>query len=280
MTHLHFFKISIFLIFFYFHSLSPQIHQLRQAQNWIQSYLSDASSEDIKLTANLFYWSYKRSAHTLEVQAAATKSLMLTWQTWANIAETRLNPSRNLIYDIEQDYPQVVQEFDRLSKAQRNIGQTYSTCVDYVTSANNVSPLLFEGLSIIRTESRKIISHALVTSFWTRSGFDDAKETIKEFWRGLPEKAIHSFVDLNDRYNNATHTCWQTFMLAHEKANKLWNIIEENRAQFYLVYYQALYEYIKNTHPEIVPIPIMFDRHGLTKKDRGEFLPEPEYITL
>ena len=85
------------------------------------------SPEDLQLCANLFYFSYLRSAATIKAQDIACETMDHMWQGWQNIAQTRMNPSLDLPYPIDfSKQENLYNDFIKAQKYHNILGKTYA----------------------------------------------------------------------------------------------------------------------------------------------------------
>ena len=139
----------------------------KDAQSWIEHYIYKDSkllvtSADLQLIANLFYFSYLRSAETIKAQNAARKALESMWHGWQNVAHTRMNPSLKTPYLIDFDQQQEhYLAFAKAKQEHRRVGLIYSHLAEAAVKQHYLSKQAEEAVKAgIQINIRKYKSAA------------------------------------------------------------------------------------------------------------------------
>lgn len=256
-------------------------------QQWLHSYVISShqklsmSNEDLQLVANLLYFSFLRSAVTIEAQDIACNTLETVWQGWQNIAQTRRNPSLETPY--ETDYGvqnNLFQDFLQAQYFHRKIGLTYSQCAESVIKQHLLNDRAQKAVTVLREQARVIVAKAFLdvkktlgelyhfaadhtrnndTQIGDHNRFD-LMETISTY---IPSIAMQSFVEADHINTKASEQSWQVVNTINQVSKEVWHSIETARASYYLAHYNALMAIIKAHDIDQKYKRIMFDENGI-----------------
>jgi len=263
----------------------------RQALEWIRSYILDNKNnllvypKEIQLIANLVYLSFKRSLCTLQAQEAALKAMDTFWKGWQNIAQTRMDPSITQPYYIpehDKSYENITQ-FWQLHDKHRKIGLAYSHAVKNIVNGNSLITIYArDGVDTMRNQARTVVAHSLINVknyvgelFYTEKKYQKILSYMNFIWAYLPKLALHSFVEANKKNDLVSKESWEILMKIQNVGKYTWQIIEQDRASFYLAFYKAIWHYMKELHLEQDYFKILFDQDGPIN-----FLPNPVSLDL
>lgn len=274
-----------------------------QANEWIKTYIIDGkhlavAAEDFQLITNLCYFSLQRSINTLESQKQAIKALTIVWEGWQNIAQRRLNPSKEQPYQIKKsDRTQIIDLFWKLHDAHQEIGTIYTHAVNFIVHGDALTTAkAIKSINALRSKAQEVIAQSLsdVRSylgelFYVPKKLQVAQETINDIehivkkgfsifdhiWSYIPQLAVYSFIKADELNNTVSEEGWHTLKTIQDVGIKTWKAIETARASFYLAHYKALMNLIENIDLDEKYKTITFDLSGLlpTQK-RGCLLPK------
>lgn len=297
-------KHSIFVFFFFVSSslsaltLDTSPYQ-SDANQLIHSHVVSSnqklliSTQDLQILANLLYFSFLRSAVTLEAQDISCNTLETVWQGWQNIAQTRRNPSLETPY--ETDYGMqnnLFQDFLQAQYFHRKIGLTYSQCTEAAVKQHLLNDHAQKAVTILREQARIVVAKA----------FLDAKKTLGELYNFaadhtrnddilindhnrfdlmetiatyIPSVAMQSFVEADHINAKASEQSWQILNTINQVSKEVWHSIETARASYYLAHYNALMGIIKAHDIDQKYQRIMFDENGIIPtNEQDQLLPE------
>lgn len=273
-----------------------------EANNWIHTYVVSPnkkivmSNQDLQLVANLLYFSFLRSAVTLEAQDIACSTLEIAWQGWQNIAQTRRNPSLQTPY--QTDYgmqSNLFQDFLQAQYFHRKIGLTYAECAEVAVKGKMLTNNAQEAVTALREQARIIVAHAFLdvkkilgelynfAAEHTRAKSEldelieyqsrfDLMETISTY---IPSLAMKSFVEADHINTKASEQSWQVVSTINKVSKEIWQAIEVARASYYLAHYNALMPVLKEYAIDINSQQIMFDENGILPEiEQYQILPE------
>jgi hypothetical protein len=245
--------------------ITPSKYQA-EAQEWVNTYVISKqnkllmNSSDLQLCANLFYFSYLRSATTIWAQDIACDALTCMWQGWQNIAQTRMNPSLDLPYPT--DYTKQENLYKDFIKAQtyhRMVGKTYAYVADAAVNQDYLTEHSRDAILEVRERSREevvfafievkkilgdLIDYALINlrSDWIE--WDDQEtvrfdflDTISHY---IPYFALKSFLEVERINTQASEQTWQVITTLCDVNKQMWEAIEIARGSYYLAYYQEI----------------------------------------
>ncbi len=228
------------------------------AKQWADTYLRDAdgkpalSQEELQALVELVDISFARSQATLTTQQAGLEALNMTWQLYHNVACTRLNPSHERPFAIdEKTREHCMQSFWHAYDAQAALCKTYDTTVasvvysDRLTSnraKNAVKELrtqarvfMLEALSDIRAHLGALYEIAFNKSeqtdtTQTRFGMRDITDFIMSY---LPNLVVHRFIEADRFHITVSKESWHLLHKGQEIGNQVWHAIETARCAFY-----------------------------------------------
>ena len=251
------------------------------------------NNQDLHLIANLLYFSFLRSAVTLEAQEIACRTLETVWQGWQNIAQTRMNPSLKAPY--ETDYGMqnnLFQDFIQGQYFHRAIGLSYSHCAQAAVKQHLLTDHAQKAVTILREQARTVVANAFLdvkkllgdlyhfAADHTRDeGVQtddqnrfDLMATISSYIPGL---AMQSFIEAEHINIKAGEQSWQIVNTINQVSKEVWQSIETARASYYLAHYNALISVIQSHGIDQTYLHIMFDENGIIPTDKQyQLLPD------
>lgn len=268
-------------------------HYKAQATSWIRKYILDYDGnllvypKEVQIIANLIYFSYKRSYATLEAQEIALKSLDTIWKGWQNIAQTRLDPSKDCPYYISQcEQQNPLENFWHIHDEHRKIGKTYSHAIDNIVHGDFLFTINAKNsVDNMRIQARGIVAQSIVDIrryigqlFYSekKSSKTDKKglEFINYLWSYLPKLALNSFVEANNTNDMVSEESWEIIMKIQQVGKQTWQMIEQERAAFYLAFYKEIWNVIDRIGLESEYTKILFNENGPISIDRQhDYLP-------
>ena len=272
----------------------------KQALEWIQEYILDYNGnflvypEELQMIANLTYLSFKRSLFTLKAQEKSLQTLDTLWKGWQNIAQTRMDPSIEQPYYItetEKSYENIVQ-FWQLHDEHRKVGLAYSHAIkDIVDGKTLITVYAHDSVNTMRNQARTVVAHSLLNVknyvgelfHTTETKFQKILSYINFIWTYLPKLALHSFVEANKTNDSVSEESWEIIMKIQNVGKHTWQIIEQDRASFYLAFYKAIWHSMKKLNLEPNYFKILFDQNGPIYRDnqtdnQSDYLPDPTQL--
>lgn len=249
------------------------------AHSWLHEYIVDAQGNlsipraDHEQLCTIIASSRDRSRTTLAAQEPALNALRMVWQEWANVAQTRLNPSHERPFTVDcTQRTQVMQDFWQAVDEQAIVSAEYNTLVQtgvYGTALTSQSAR--SALAEARTKARVFMLQALADARvqlgalyeYAFSKAPEQAEQIQEMLTKvnalledchadeheqrtfnlsdflvtyLPGLAVHTFIEADKLHNRISQEAWQALFTLQEIGNYVWQAIETTRA----TYYQAL----------------------------------------
>lgn len=266
----------------------------KDAQSWIQQYIYKDSKlmvtpTDLQLIANLFYFSYLRSAETIKAQNAARKAFESMWHGWQNVAHTRMNPSLKIPYLIDFDQQQEhYLEFAKAQQEHRRVGLIYSHLAEAAVKQHYLSKEAEEAIVRLREHARTIVAQAfldakkIVGDLYEVAiqGLRDPEnspalrfdvlETISYY---LPILSMQSFIEAEKAQLKASEQSWQIISTMIGVNMTIWDAIETARASFYLAQYNAIMSIATKLSLEKKYWLMIADEYGINKQIKG-YLPK------
>lgn len=249
------------------------------ANGWVHEHIVDAKGnvripqDDVQQLCIVMASSRDRSRTTLAAQTPALNALRMVWHEWANVAQTRLNPSRERPFAVDRTQrQQIMQNFWQTVDEQETISTEYNTIVQnavYGTALSSQSARL--ALTDARTQARVFMLQALADAR-TQLGalyeyafnkmpavaeeldklltkvnallevnapdeLDQRTFSLSDFLVSyLPGLAVHTFIEADKLHNQISQEAWQALFTLQEIGNFVWQAIETSRT----AYYQAL----------------------------------------
>ncbi len=267
-----------------------------QTNQWIRTYILDYDNhlliypKELQMIANLIYFSFKRSYATLEGQSVALKTLDTMWEGWQNIAQTRLDPSKeqpHKISDYEKRY--IVENFWQAHDQHIKIGKTYVCAVDSIVNGDFLYTIhAKKAVSELRGQGRKVVAQAIadirsyVGELFHASKKSQSTKSIPfldYLWDYLPKLAVSSFIEANNTNDIVSQKSWNILMKIQGVGKRTWQMIEQERAGLYLAFYKTLWAVMHKLSVNQDYLKIMFDEHGeITPENQQEFLPNPTIL--
>lgn len=281
-----FLLVFMFLSFHIYPTLDPAPYQ-KDAQSWIEQYIYkdsklSVSSADLQLIANLFYFSYLRSAETINAQNAARKAFESMWHGWQNVAHTRMNPSLKTPYLINFDKQQEYYiAFAKAQQEHRRVGLIYSHLAEAAVKQHYLSKEAEEAIVRLREHARTIVAQAFLDAKKIVGDLYevaiqglrdpdnspalrfDVLETISYY---LPILSMQSFIEAEKAQLKASEQSWQIISTMLGVNMTIWDAIETARASFYLAQYNALMQIIAKLSLEKKYSLLMADEYGMNKQ--------------
>jgi len=269
----------------------------QEALTWATKHLYNMSTDtlmiteqELQLIANLCYFSLQRSLATINGQTAAHNALNHVWHGWQNIAQTRLDPSKQQPHQItQQEKEQTLAQFWSMHDHCLLIGATYTNAVNTVVHANILKTAsALRAVQLLRESARACVAQTLVdmrsylgTLFYNpRTSPDLAthKKHIPSFldfiWEYIPKIAVYSFSEADALNTTISEESWKTLEAIQQIGSQTWQTIEQARSSFYYAHYKILYEIMNRAHINDHYKTIMFDQYGIIDEyRRNENLP-------
>ncbi len=266
-----------------------------QAQEWVNTFVISPHSkllmslEDLQLCANLFYFSYLRSAATIKAQDLACSTLCQMWQGWQNIAQTRMNPSLDLPYPADYAHQEnLYKEFIKAQTYHRMLGQTYAHAAQTAVKEAYLTDHSKDAILEARERSREVVIIAFVeVKKVLGEMIDFASENLRSDWiewddqaedcrfdfmdsisQYIPYFAVKSFIELERINTQASEKTWKIITTMCGVNKQMWESIEMARGSFYLAHYQELCRLMKEMNIDQKYCMIMFNEHGMISPDK------------
>jgi len=268
-----------------------------QAIEWMHNYIIDYDGnllvypKEAQLIANLIYFSFKRSYCTLNGQDAALQSLDALWRGWQNIAQTRLDPSKKPPHSIpEQEKLHLHASFWKYHDEHLKNGKTYTHAVDHIVNGNFLLTINAKDSVVnMRNQARTVVAQAItdVKQYIGQLFYTDKKcpknhkklNFLDYLFNYIPKLAIGSFIQANNANDTISEESWNILMKIQQVGKATWQMIEQERASFYLALYKTMWHTIKNLNLEDDYLKIAFDHNGPLPIDKQyELLPSPTPI--
>lgn len=249
------------------------------ANSWLREHIVDIKGNlripqaDYQQLCIMMTSSRDRSRTTLAAQTPALNALRMVWHEWANVAQTRMNPSHERPFAVNRTQrEQIMQDFWQTVDEQEVISTQYNTLVQqavYGTALSSQSARL--ALTDARTQARVFMLQALADAR-TQLGalyeyafnkmptvaeeleamltkvnalledcdineLDQRTFNLSDFLVSyLPGLAVHTFIEADKLHNRISQEAWQALFTLQEIGNFVWQAIETTRT----AYYQAL----------------------------------------
>ncbi len=282
------FSSSIFAI-----KLTPSKYR-DQAIEWVNTFAVSHENNllmnpaDLQLCANLFYFSYLRSAATLKAQDIACETLSHMWQGWQNIAQTRMNPSVELPYPADYTKQEnLYKEFVKAQTYHRILGKTYTHAAEAAVKEHYLTDHSRNAILEAREGSREVIIFAfLEVKKILGDLIDVASANLRSDWiewddndpitrldfldnvsQYIPYFAVKSFIELERVNTQASEQTWQIVATMCGVNKQMWESIESARGSYYLAHYQELYRVMQERNIDPSYCMIMFNENGIINPD-------------
>lgn len=264
----------------------------QEAHTWVSTYFRSYSTTitdyELGLIANLLYFSYCRSAATLQAQDVACKTLESVWQGWQNIAQTRMNPSLETPYQVDyaaQD--KFFTDFLYVQQLHRQVGTTYANAAE-ITVKGNHSSSCHDAVFAIREQARQTIMKEFIE---IKAVLGDLFDYVSNYARDIQLEqtaeyrfdfldsivsyipsyfAMKGFVEAEKATTNASEKSWEVVNTVTFVSKRIWDAIEQARAAYYAAHYNALMQLIYENN---LPTPqIMFDEYGFIPDNARNYM--------
>ncbi|MFC1843050.1 hypothetical protein ACFLYU_05325 [Candidatus Dependentiae bacterium] len=280
----------------------------QQTKTWVKKYILDENNElliypkEMQLIANLIYFSLMRSYYTLYAQDEALKTLDILWKGWQNIAQTRLDPSQEAPYSIqEHEKLHSLERFWQLHDTHQKTGKTYAKAVELVAKGDFLITIHAKDAVLnMRNQARTVVAQSILDvkqylgelfyspkSPYNKKNSKNALSFFEYIWDYLPQLAIHSFVKASKTNDLVSDESWAILMKIQQVGAHTWQTIEQERASFYLAFYKAIWKIIHALDLEHEYRKITFDEYGFLDlensgipNDHYNMLPEPQNLKL
>jgi len=269
----------------------------KQAIEWTKKYILDYNGnflvhpKEMQLIANLIYLSFQRSKCTLEAQEKSLRTLESFWKGWQNIAQTRMDPSVTqpfTISEADKSYETIMQ-FWQLHDKHRQVGLTYTHAVKNIVDGKSLITIYArDGVDAMRNQARTVIAHSLLNVknyvgelFYNEKKFQKILSYVNFIWDYLPKLALSSFVEANKTNDLVSEESWEILMKIQKIGKHTWQIIEQDRASFYLAFYKAIWHSMKKLNLEGQYFKILFDPNGpIYLGNQFDYLPNPTSLEM
>jgi len=276
---------------FYINDIQYQL----PADIWSQTYIQDIQgnllipAKELQILANLIYFSFQRSYLTLQAQSTAIKTLENIWNGWQNIAQTRLDPSKEIPHEIPETAKRhMVANFWLEHDMHQKMSKTYDKAVQYIIYGNCLSTVNAQnGAHDMRQRSKAAVAQSLADirhyvgnlfyhSKSLRSGYEKAIQFVDFLYEYLPKVAVNSFIEANKTNDIVSENSWNVLMKIQDVGKQSWQIIEQERAGFYLALYKKIWNIMRQTNLQYEYYKIIFDEYGvIDTQDQYDYLPDP-----
>jgi hypothetical protein len=272
----------VFSCFLSFHLVFSASDYATYASSWCNRFIVDAagsvriSQTDKEQLCLILASSRDRANATIAAQDPALKALRMVWQEWANVAQTRLNPSHERPFKVDPSQrEQVMQTFWQAVDVQTNVSNEYNLLVQTTVYGTALeSKTARQALTDARTQARVFMLQALadartqlsvlyeivfnkniqqagaveemlhkVKALLEDCAYDEQERgfTISEFLiHYLPSLAVHTFIEADKLHNQISNDAWQALFTLQEIGNYVWVAIETSRAAFYQALLDAI----------------------------------------
>lgn len=274
--------------------LSPSKYR-DEAKEWSNTYVISKQNKllmnpsDLQLCANLFYFSYLRSAVTIKAQDIACNTLNGMWQGWQNIAQTRMNPSLDLPYPTDYAKQEnLYQDFVKAQTYHRMLGQTYAHAAETAVKQDYLTGHSKNAILEARERSREVVILAFIEAKKILGDLIDfASANLRSDWiewddqeiitkfdfldslsQYIPYFALKSFLEIERINTQASEQTWQIISTMCGISKQMWDAIEMARGSYYLAYYQELYQIMQEQNIDSSYFMIMFNEHGIIPADK------------
>jgi len=268
----------------------------KEATSWLRKYIIDENDglliypKEAQIIANLIYFSFKRSYLNLEAQHTALETLNTVWKGWQNISQTRLDPSVEEPHKISNDDKAYsLESFWAIHDEHKKTCKTYSKAVDIITNKNFLFTInSHEAVKNMRQEARQVVSQSLINVknyigplfYSKKKPINKAIPLMDHLLEYIPKLALNSFIQANITNDKISNESWNILMKIQNVGKITWQMIEQERAAFYLAFYQAIFYAIQKAELDDEYRKIIFDQCGSINQDHQyEFLPSAKSLT-
>jgi len=266
----------------------------KEAVTWVRDYILDEYRnlriypKELQLIANLIYFSYKRSYSNLFAQEIAIENLERAWQGWQNIAQTRLDPSKSHPYKVDSETTKAISnQMWNLHDHHIKMGATYSKTESMIVRGNIlISDHAKRAVQDMRSQARKVVAKSLVDIrkyfgdiFYEKKNMPEkGLKFIDYIYSYIPQLAVNSFVEANHTNDIISEEGWLLFLKIQNIGKRTWQIIEQERASFYLAFYKEIMKVFALAQVDNGYKAIMFNEFGqIPIEYQNQFLSE-QYI--
>jgi hypothetical protein len=252
------------------------------ANSWLHEHIVDIKGNlripqaDLQQLCIMMASSRDRSRTTLAAQAPALNAMRMIWQEWANVAQTRMNPSHERPFSVDrtqraqtmQDFWQAVDDQANTSVEYNSLVQSmvYGTALDSqaartaLTEARTKARVfMLQALADARVQLGILYDYAFNTDNKSSNSLDPVQRIVADVQallevcnldeldqrtfnlsdflvNYLPGLAVHTFIEADKLHNRISQEAWQALFTLQEIGNFVWHAIETTRS----AYYQAL----------------------------------------
>ncbi len=277
-----------FSVFSLFPLIDPSPY-LTQALAWHANHIESdgmllVSLEELQLVANLFYFSYLRSAATIKGQEAARAALDTLWHGWQNIAHTRMNPSHKAPYIFDP----ITQEacyhrFIEAQKEHRYAAQAYANLTQALIKQHYFTQPTHDAITKLRDHARSIVAQAFLDAKKILGNLYDLAmhgmrsepeqepelrfDMLQMISSYLPILSLQTFIDAERAQLTMAEQGWEIISTMLQVNMTIWHEIETARASYYLAYYQIMSSIMKRHQVPKKYWTIIVDENGLHPKN-------------
>ena len=265
-------KAIILLFCFYAFNHAKGISVRAYANQWMKDFIVDKDGDliipvqEFNAIKALIKISHKRSEQTLIAQQQALQALELLWHGWQNLAQTRLNPSKQRPFAIADiDKHEVCSNFWHALEKQEYLSEKYGYITERVVHGNVLNSTRAQSaVKDFRQQARVVMLDALTDvkkhlatlyeiTFNKRNDpildVQDPEDLtrITRFSMGdflmsyIPNLVVHKFIEADKLYNSLSEEGWAILQKIQNIGNTAWHAIETARTAFY----QALLDEIE-----------------------------------
>lgn len=241
------------------HASDIQTYQPYAVQ-WADQYIRNADGSlaitrnDLDMIKKLVDSSLRRAQITLLVQQHAWKTIELFWQGWQNFAQTRLNPSKDRPFTLDENKHEKADQFWQLLAHYDYICSEYAHIAQEVVHGNLLeTDRAKQSVDKMRQDVRVFMVHALsdvkkhlealysITFKVSPQELVDIFETeqLKSFSLSsflidyIPSLAMHKFIHADAFYTGLSQEGFDVLSKIQLIGNQAWDAIEIARSHFY-----------------------------------------------
>jgi hypothetical protein len=230
------------------------------AAQWADQYIRNADGSlaitrnDLDMIKKLVDSSLRRAQITLLVQQHAWQTIELFWQGWQNFAQTRLNPSKDRPFALDEHRHEKAEQFWQLLEHYDHICSEYTHIAQEIVHGDLLeTDLAKKSVAKMRQDVRVFMVHALsdvkkhlealysITFKVSPQELVDIFETeqLKSFSLSsflidyIPSLAMHKFIHADAFYTGLSQEGFDVLTKIQLIGNQAWDAIEIARAHFY-----------------------------------------------
>ena len=262
----------------------------------------DTNTQDARLIVNFLYWSYRRSAATLELQDALYKRLEQNLSELEGFNHIRHNPERP-VSDISlcESHDTTPAQLDCVTYEQ--ISKTYAQCCKMELADTSPLPAhVRDRITTLRSHVRGEISTILATKlmetyyalgtvyttlqdlysnygyllFKTKQDIDASRSSsiFSTLWSYMPSFLINITYQFENTHLELRQYLCDVLLQDIKTSDQLWREIEELRMTFYQTLYIQAYHYLSHIEADPQVFADQFSHEAHTS-DTVIMLPDP-----